>query len=380
MAPPAAAPAATVARTERVEFSRLPTVADSDLVGAWPAWLASCRVLARGNGARAAQWTAACTAADRVEPRDAAAIRAFLAAHFDAWRIDPLDAAGAVTRGRLTGYYEPELVGSRERRGAFIVPLARPPADLLSVDLGPLMADPAARLRGRLVDDGGRRRVLPYWTREELTGGDRLKGLELLWLDDPIEAFFLQVQGSGRVRIAGGRDDGAVVRIGYADTNGHPYRSIGRWLIERGELSLDDASMQGIQAWARANPGRIPELLNQNPSYVFFRELPLGDPNAGPVGAQNVTLTAGYSAAVDPAFTPLGAPILIDSTHPGTRAPLTRLAIAQDTGSAIRGPARVDLYWGTGRAAGELAGRSRDDVTVWMLLPKGTAAGDWGAR
>lgn len=368
-------------RIERVEFSRLPTVTDPDLAGAWPAWMASCRVLTRGNGARPAAWTPACAAAALVEPRDAAAIRSYLAAHFDAWRIDPIDATGTVSRGRLTGYYEPELVGSRERRGAFAVPLARPPADLLSIELGPTVAELAGtRLRGRLVDDGSRKRVVPYWTREELTHGDRLQGLELLWIEDPIEAFFLQVQGSGRVRLIGGRDNGAVVRIGYADTNGHPYRSIGRWLIERGELSLDEASMQGIQSWARANPRRIPELLNQNPSYVFFRELPLGDPNAGPLGALNVPLTAGFSAAVDPTFTPLGAPIVIDSTHPGTRAVLTRMAVAQDTGSAIRGPARIDLFWGTGRAAGELAGRSRDDVTVWMLLPKGARPGDWGAR
>jgi membrane-bound lytic murein transglycosylase A len=363
---------AAAVRFERIEFSALPALSDADLVNAWPAWLASCRVLARGNGARVATWNSVCAAAMLIDASDAGAIRSYLAGHFDAWRVDPIDAAGVPARGRLTGYYEPELTGSRERRGVFNVPLARPPADLVAIELGTAVAEAAGtRLRGRLVDDGSRKRVVPYWTREELTSSNRLNGLEILWVEDPIEAFFLQVQGSGRVRLAGGRDDGALIRVGYADTNGHAYRSIGRWLIDRGELQLDEASMQGIQAWARANPKRIPELLNQNPSYVFFRELPLGDPNAGPLGALAVPLAAGVSAAVDPAFTPLGAPIVISSTHPGTRAPLTRLAIAQDTGSAIRGPARVDLFWGTGRAAGELAGRSRDDVTLWMLLPKG---------
>lgn len=387
--PPATAPArptiaavperapAVQARFERVPLTRLPTLADNELVAAWPAWLSACTVHTRSADARAKAWAAACAAATAVNGRNANAIRAYLASHLEAWQIVALDAGGSPTRGRLTGYYEPELIGSRERRGAFVVPLARPPSDLLTVDLGATYADLAGtRVRGRLADDGnGRRRVVPYWTREELVGGDRLKGLELLWVDDPIDAFFLQVQGSGRVRLSGGREDGQVVRIGYADTNGHPYRSIGRWLIERGELTLEEASMQGIQNWARTNPKRVNELLNQNPSYVFFRELPLGDPNAGPVGSMNVPLIAGVSAAVDPAFTPLGTPIVIDSTHPATRAPLARLLIAQDTGSAIRGPARVDLFWGTGRAAGEIAGRSRDEATVWMLLPKGVTPG-----
>lgn len=374
-AAPERAPAAR-ARFERVPFAKLPTLTDADLIAAWPAWLTTCHAHSRGADERARSWASACAAARSVDGRDSRAIHAYLTTQLEAWHVVTLDAAGTPTRGRLTGYYEPELIGSRERRGAFTIPLARPPSDLLPIEVPAAHAALAGtRLRGRLVDDGnGRRRVVPYWTREELVTGERLKGLELLWVDDPIEAFFLQVQGSGRVRINGERGNGQVVRIGYADTNGHPYRSIGRWLIDRGELALEDASMQGIQAWARANPKRLNELLNQNPSYVFFRELPLGNPNAGPVGSMNLPLTAGVSAAVDPAFTSLGTPIVIESVHPSTRAPLTRLLIAHDTGSAIQGPARVDLFWGTGRAAGEIAGRSRDEVTMWMLLPKGAGA------
>jgi membrane-bound lytic murein transglycosylase A len=165
--------------------------------------------------------------------------------------------------------------------------------------------------------------------------------------------------------------DGSQVRVGYADTNGHPYKSIGRVLIDRGELTFEQASMQGIQAWARANPHKLDALLNENPSYVFFRELPVGDPLAGPVGALNVALTPGYSLAGDPQYVPLGAPVIIDTEHPTTKAPLTRLALVQDTGGAIRGPLRFDFFWGFGRTAGEHAGRQRHDVSAWLLLPKG---------
>ena len=315
-----------------------------------------------------------------VDPRNAATIRAYWVAHFEVWLVNPLDASGAALRGRLTGYYEPELVGSRHRTATYNVPLARAPADLLTIDLSAAMPELAGlRLRGRLADDPTtkRKQVLPYWTRAELTQNQnqRLHGLELLWVADPVEAFFLQVQGSGRVKLAEGKDKGRIVRLGYADTNGHPYRSIGRWLVEQGELLPDQASLAGIQEWARTHPKRINEMLNQNPSYVFFRELPLGDANAGPLGALGMALTAGFSVAVDPVYTPLGAPVVLSSTHPGTRAALTRMVFAQDTGSAIRGPARVDLYWGTGRNAGDLAGRSRDEATVWMLLPKGVDPG-----
>ncbi len=367
-------PAPVSARFEQGDFTRLPAMTEADLIGAWAAWINSCNTLPTSARTRSVPWGPVCEAANLVDPRSIRAIRAYWVTHFNVWLIHPLDAAGTVQRGRLTGYYEPELIGSRQRGGAFTVPLTRPPADLLTIDLSAAMPELAGqRLRGRLAEDADskRRQVVPYWTRAELQQGGRLNGLELAWVNNPIEAFFLQVQGSGRVKLADGPNKDRVVRLGYADTNGHPYRSIGRWLVEQGEMLPEQASMQGIQEWARTNPKRLNELLNQNPSYVFFRELPLGDPNAGPVGSLNIALTAGFSAAVDPAYTPLGTPIVISSTHPETRAPLKRLVFAQDTGSAIRGPARVDLFWGTGRAAGELAGRSRDEVTVWMFLPKG---------
>jgi membrane-bound lytic murein transglycosylase A len=376
-APPPAIKTVTQARYEKVAFETLPALADADLVAAWPAWLASCRAFERGNGTRRAAWQPACAAAAAVDAGSAAAIRAYLRERFDAWRVlaeTREDTAGngaligVADRGRITGYYEPLLNGSRTKAPPYTVPLHRPPDDLLIVDLASLHPELAGkRVRGRLVETPNGKRVVPYWSREELTNGARLAGAELLWVDDPIEAFFLQVQGSGRVRLP----DGSVVRVGYADVNGHPYRSIGRWLVERGELKLEDASMQGIQAWARANPQRLDELLNQNPSYVFFRELPLGDPGAGPLGALAVPLTAGYSVAVDPQYVPLGAPVVISTQHPATNAPLVRLMAAQDTGGAIRGPLRFDFFWGTGREAGAVAGRQRHDVATWILVPKG---------
>jgi membrane-bound lytic murein transglycosylase A len=382
-APPSPAPTApppvktvTLARYEPVAPGTLPAIADADLRAAWPALLASCRAFERGAAARREAWRAVCARAAQT-PVEAGALRRFFATEFDGWRVlaetreDAPDGNGRplerAERGRITGYYEPQLDGSRAPRAPYTVPLHRVPDDLLIIDLGSLYPELAGkRVRGRL--DG--RRVLPYWSRAELTP-QRLRGAELLWVSDPIEAFFLQVQGSGRVRLQGGADEGKTVRVAYADANGHPYKSIGRWLIEQGELTADQASMQGIQAWARANPPRLAELLNQNPSYVFFRELPLGDPAAGPVGALGVPLTPGYSLAVDPRFMPLGAPLLLATVHPEQGRPLTRLMLAQDTGGAITGPLRFDFFWGFGRTAGETAGRQRHEASAVLLLPKG---------
>jgi membrane-bound lytic murein transglycosylase A len=208
---------------------------------------------------------------------------------------------------------------------------------------------------------------VPYYSRAEIDGGTApLTGKEIVWVDDPVEAFFLQIQGSGRVRL----ENGHVLRLGYADQNGHPYQSIGRYLIERGELQPGEASMQAIQAWAAARPERLGELLNQNPSYVFFREISTLDASAGPIGALGVPLTPQRSIAADPRYVPLGAPVFLATTWPNSDAPLARLLIAQDTGGAIRGPVRADFFWGFGAEAGALAGRMRQQGRMWVLLPK----------
>lgn len=239
----------------------------------------------------------------------------------------------------------------------------RAPADLLTIDLAGLYPElKNLRLRGRVVGN----RIVPYFSRAELEQQNRLAGMELLWVDDPIEAFFLQVQGSGRVLL---EDSKEIVRVAYADQNGHPYRSIGRYLIERGELTLEQASMQGIKAWAAANPGRLRELLHANPSYVFFREEKITDSTKGPKGALGVPLTPQRSIAIDPVYIPLGAPVFLATTQPNSPATLRRLMVAQDTGGAIRNPVRADFFWGFGPDAGELAGRMKQPGQMWVLLP-----------
>jgi membrane-bound lytic murein transglycosylase A len=336
-------------------FDELPGWRDDDLGQVWGAFRASCRALRFRE-----HWRAVCERANGMEAPDAAAVRAFLETSFVPYRVANGDGA---TQGLVTGYYEPRLRGSRARRTPYLHPLYAPPEDLLVIDLAAVAPETKnMRLRGRL--DG--RRVVPYFSRAEIENGvaTQVNGKEIVYVDDPIEAFFLQIQGSGRVRL----DSGEELRIGYADQNGHAYQSIGRYLIDKGELTPGEASMQGIQAWARANPARLGELLNQNPSYVFFRELPPAD--SGPIGALGVPLTAERSIAVDPRFVPLGAPVYLATTRPNSDVPLERLVIAQDTGGAIRGAVRADFFWGTGPEAGALAGRMRQQGRMWVLLPK----------
>ncbi len=353
--PPEKAKAPTLAPAS---FADLPGWREDDLALAWGAFRASCRALRFRE-----HWRAACEHAGALKTPDAAAIRAWFEADFSPYRVANADGG---TQGIVTGYYEPLLRGSRARGAPYVHPLYAPPDDLLVIDLAAVAPETRhLRLRGRL--DG--RRVVPYYSRAEIESGlAPVAGKELVYVDDAIEAFFLQIQGSGRVRL----ESGAELRLGYADQNGHAYHSIGRYLVEKGELSLGEASMQGIQAWARANPARLAELLNQNPSFVFFRELPpaAAGPGDGPIGALGVPLTAERSIAVDPRFVPLGAPVWLATTRPDSAAPFERLTLAQDTGGAIRGAVRADFYWGTGPAAGALAGRMRQQGRMWVLLPK----------
>ncbi len=340
-----------------VGYADLPGWQDDDVREAWPALLNSCAVLAVRAG-----WAEACANVASIDPSDSVAVRRFFQERFVPHRVRNLDGS---LNGTVTGYYEPLLRGSRTRSGPFRTPLHRAPADLLTIDLAGLYPElKNLRLRGRVVGN----RIVPYFSRAELEQQNRLAGMELLWVDDPIEAFFLQVQGSGRVLLD---DSKEIVRVAYADQNGHSYRSIGRYLLERGELTLEQASMQGIKAWAAANPGRLRELLHANPSYVFFRELPAGD--GGPIGALNVPLTDGASIAIDPKFIPLGAPVYLATTRPDTGAALHRLVQAQDTGGAIRGPVRADYFWGFGHAAGEAAGKTKQRGRLWLLWPRGMA-------
>ena len=363
--PAPVAPVETRAVYEPIVFEMLPAIRADDWIGAWSAFVQTCRALGKRDA-----WREVCAQVDSVDGRNGRSVQAFFAARFDAYRVLARRVEGErelETRdtGLMTGYYEPLLRGSRARNGKYATPIYRVPPDLLVVDLASLHPELSTlRLRGKLQG----RRVVPYPSRADITNGEPLAGNELVWVDDPVEAFFLQVQGSGRVQF----DDGSMIRLGYGDQNGHPYRSIGRWLIDQGELTLDQSSMPGIKAWIERNPARAKELLDQNPSFVFFRELPLGDPGAGPVGALNVPLTPGYSVAADARYIPLGAPVVISSTDPNSGAALLRPMLAQDPGGAIRGPLRFDFFWGFGAEAGQAAGRQKYDVSAWLLVPKGS--------
>jgi membrane-bound lytic murein transglycosylase A len=348
---------------QAARWSDLPGWNDDDLAAAWPAFLQSCRGLA--SRPQWPQWKAACDEAKDLRGPSTTSIRRFFESRFQPWLLTNADGS---SNGLVTGYYEPLLRGSRMRGKPYLQPVLGVPPDLLSIDLGTLLPDlKHMRLRGRLQGN----KVVPYYSRAEITShekdyADRI----LLYVDDPVELFFLQVQGSGRVRLP----DGSTLRLAYADQNGHPYQSIGKLLVDRGELTLEQASMARIKQWARANPSRLNELLNANPSYVFFREQPVkGNEGDGPNGALGVPLTPERSIAVDPRHVPLGAPVFLSTSQPDSALPLRRLVLAQDTGGAIRGVVRADFFWGFGTPAGNQAGKMKQQGQMWVLLPPGAA-------
>lgn len=337
-------------------FAALPGWDKDDLREAWPAFMASCTVLIKKP-----EWQEPCSVARSVNGSDLPAIRTFFEAFLLPHLVINPDGSDS---GLVTGYYEPLLRGARKRGGPYQVPLYKVPDDLLTVEMASVYPElKNMRLRGRLVGN----KILPYPARSELESAGLLVGKELLWVDDAIEAFFLQVQGSGRVHLLDGKE---TVRVAYADQNGHPYKSIGRYLVDKGELKLEQASMQGIRAWLALNPGRQAELFNANPSYVFFKEEKLIDPKVGPKGALGVPLSAQRSAAVDATFLSLGVPMFLSTTQPNSDVPMQRMVMAQDTGGAIRGANRVDFFWGFGAEAGEKAGRMKQRGQVWVLLPR----------
>ncbi|MDB5407183.1 MAG: murein transglycosylase [Rhodospirillales bacterium] len=313
-----------------------------------------------GLAGKAADWRAPCAAAAQVDPADAMAARRYFETAFVPFALANNDER----TGLFTGYYEAELHGSRLRDGKFTTPLLKRPPDLVMVELG--LFRPAwrgERIAGR-VEAG---QLKPYASRAEIERGALAqRKLELFWVDDPVDAFFLQIQGSGRVILT----DGSVVQLGYDGQNGQAYVPIGRLLADRGLLPREDVSMQSIRAWLAGHPDDAAALMNENPSYVFFRELH-GD---GPLGAQGVVLTPGRSLAVDRSFLALGVPLWLDAADPAeARGRLRRLVIAQDTGGAIRGPVRGDVFWGYGAAAAARAGTMKDRGSYYMLLPREVA-------
>ncbi len=323
-------------RWQPVRWSELPGFAEDSLHEAWNAWLKSCE---RPGPA----YARLCPEVRRLSIGSSAEQRAWMLQRLQPYRVEPLQGAGD---GLLTGYYEPLLEASRTPTATHAVPLYRPPAGL------------AARR--------------PWYSRQEMEtlpeARAALRGREIAWLADPLDALVLQIQGSGRVRITEPDGSQRLVRLAFAATNEQPYRSVGSWLLQQG--AIRDASWPGIKAWAAQNPQRVNEMLWTNPRTVFFREEPLSELDAGfgPRGAQGVPLTPGRSIAVDKESIPYGTPVWLASAGPAVN--LQRLVLAQDTGGAIVGAVRADYFTGWGPEAGEVAGRLKQPLRLWVLWPK----------
>ncbi|MBH5328591.1 murein transglycosylase A [Eikenella sp. S3360] len=365
-----------------VSFAALPQWAQQDFGAGLEAFRKSCLALKNRP-----QWQSVCAQAGNTRKH---AARQFFETYFTPWEVNHNGQLG----GTITGYYEPVLQGSTQQTVQARFPIYGVPNDLVTVPLvgAPQSGSVRIRLTGpnsgqiatngeytaNLADFPGREksrtlkgrisgsRLVPYYTRAEINAG-ALSGRApvLAYANDPVELFFLHIQGSGRLRTP----DGRFVRLGFADKNDHPYASIGRYMADRGYLPLAQTSMPKIRDWLRAHPDKLAEVLGKNPSYVFFRQLP--DSNDGPIGSLGVPLTGGYSGAVDKRFITLGAPLFLATAHPETGRALNRLMMAQDTGSAINGAVRVDFFWGYGDEAGRVAGRMKQTGYVWQLLPNG---------
>ncbi len=326
-----ATPKPTPQRWVAADWKDLPGWGSDDLLAAWPALLASCQRPAPG-------WAEFCARAALQAPTDGVEAALLLMKHLRPWR---LAADNGDSTGLLTGYFEPQLAASRNRQGAFQWPLhALPP-------------DPALRR-------------LP---RRDIDGHPRFTALELAYVDDPFGLLQVQIQGSGRIVLRDAAGAERISRVAYAGHNDQPFQSVARALLDRGEVG--DATPRTLSDWARRNPAKVREALAVNPRVVYFREEALPDPNQGPRGAQGVPLTPGRSVAIDRAYIALGTPLWLDSTEPLSTTPLRRLVLAQDTGSAIQGAVRADLFWGWGEAAAQQAGRTKQALRLWALLPQG---------
>ena len=323
---------------------------------AWPALLQSCK-----KTAKRPHWDKICAQAGGMPaPEDAESARRFFQQWFQPHQIR---GSGGSKKGLITGYYEPLLFGSYEKTDRYRYPLYGRPDSLLIIDLGERFPDlKNARLRGRVIGN----KVIPYFSRADIEA-DRslLEGNELLWLDDQNAVFFLHIQGSGRVQLPSGK----VVGVGYSDQNGHPYKAIGKVLVDQEQLKLEEVSLFSIKRWLEQNPDQAEQVLNANPSYIFF--VLRDDPGSGPIGSLNVPLTGGRSLAIDPRLIKLGAPVWLITHYPGDpEQPLHRLVMAQDTGGAIKGNVRADLFWGNGDVAEQAAGTMKSKGEMIVLLPR----------
>jgi membrane-bound lytic murein transglycosylase A len=351
-----------------VGFEALPGWKDDEMGAALSAFARSCEKFRslpperpqkpEALGLTVADWLSVCEWLP--PPGDPASARAFFETHFQPFAVE----SGGEPWGIITGYYEATLNGSLEKGPGYPVPLYNVPDDLISLDLSDFGEDlPDRTLVGRVEAQ----RFLPYHPRAAINEGAlEGRGLEVLWLADPVDAFFLSVQGSGVVTLP----DGGEQRVGYAGNNGHEFYAIGRALLESGEVPRDQMSMQAIRDWLRANPERARELMERNARYIFFRLLE----GEGPIGAQGVALTPERSLAVDRAYLPLGAPLYLQTESAQEDLVFQRLMIAQDTGAAITGGVRGDFFFGKGEPALARAGRMKEKGRYWLLLPEAAAA------
>ena len=349
-----------------VEYGELPGWSNDNHDEAIASFLKSCGKLLKlpedkdigtpGIVAKAGDWWDACLAAELGGAKG----KDFFEHYFDPFLASSSESGES---GLFTGYFEAELSGSKVRSDAFPYPLYAKPNDLIKVNLGQFSDELSGKHIVGHVQEG---RLKPYPTRGSIEAGFlNDKGLELLWIDDAVDLFLLQVQGSGRVTL----ENGEVVRVGFAAHNGRTYKSIGRALIDQGELKSGQASWDGIKGWIANHPTRAAELFAINPRFIFFKEL-TGD---GPIGAQGVALSPRRSMAIDRRFIPLGVPIWLDTLKPGgSNEPLQQLLIAQDTGGAIKGPVRGDFFWGYGNEALKHAGVMKSKGRYFLLLPKAT--------
>lgn len=353
-------------RLTKIFFTTLPGWGQSDPGAALSAFVRSCAAMDRQDVAAAmgyagniADWRAPCRAARITKVAKA---RAF----FEHWFVPVQISAGEVKDGVFTGYYEPQLFASRTRHGAFQTPVYGIPDDLVSVDLGAFRPNlRGERIAGKV--QGGR--LVPYATRAQIDAEGLPRAHILFYADDPIAVFFLHIQGSGRVHF----DGASRTRVSYAAQNGRIYTSIGQTLKLGGALKPGKISMQNIRTWLRANPSVARQVMETNASYVFFKEEPVGDPTLGAKGAEGMALTPGASLAVDTRLHALGVPFFVSTTLPDAK-PLRSLLVAQDTGGAIRGSVRGDIFFGFGAEAERLAGAMNQTGRLYVLLPKPVAA------
>ena len=350
-----------------VSFSELPGWRGDNLVTLAKAFERSCKRIQKAGPDKKfgpldaagsyADWQKPCREFLAMKDPDSQTLNVFFENHFTPHAVT----ASGKAEGLFTGYYEASLKGSRTKSAKYNIPLHARADDLVMVQLGEFRDDlKGRRIAGRVVNG----KLKPYESREDIVGGDyKHNNKVIVWVDSAVDAFFVEIQGSGIVELA----EGGTMRIGYAGQNGHPYYAIGRELIKREQLTKENVSMQSIRDWLEANPNQADEIMNTNASYVFFKELE----GEGPLGGEGIALTAGRSLAIDRSLISYGIPVWTDIDAPLDPMPrIQKLMVTQDTGGAIRGPVRGDVFWGYGKAAENLAGPMKSKGRYWLLLPR----------